>query len=335
MKVIPQHMWFRFAISGFTLAALAFSTPLIAMTLNEVGDQLILSGPVVVGDAWKVRRALAGNPAIRKVILRNSPGGDVATGYEIGDLIREKGLRTAVSGYCFSSCSRMFLGGKERVFTDDYPLVLTHVGFHGHYYIQGPQKGQLNVQLVVRRGLKNWIIQHSDGKADPDLVERWINIPVDIGMIHFFHPRLAQERNAATFFCERGPATGAVVLSCEPIAKNAFDLGIATSLEMIKSNDQADLRASFPKIPPKTGYARIDEIDKVPLTSEQGLAEYKRYLQATPPKAFAIAPDKSAWAWQSSVLEAINRALDRCAERAGKPCLLYATDNDIVWQPSP
>jgi hypothetical protein len=144
----------------------------------------------------------------------------------------------------------MFLGGKERMFTDDYPLSLTHVGFHGHYYSQGPQKGQLNVQAVVQAGLKNWIIQHSDGKADPDLVERWINIPVGIGMIHFFHPQLTQERNAATFFCERGPVQGTGVLNCEPIAKNAFDLGIVTSLEMIKSNDQAELRSSFRKIPP-------------------------------------------------------------------------------------
>ena len=113
------------AICGLALATLAVSTPLIGMTLSEMGDQLILTGPVVAGDAGKVRRALAGNPAIRTVILRNSLGGDVPTGYEIGDLMREKGLRTAVSGYCYSSCSRMFLGGKERVFTDDYPLLMT------------------------------------------------------------------------------------------------------------------------------------------------------------------------------------------------------------------
>ncbi len=335
MKVTPQHRWSCFVIGGFALAVLGFSTQLMAMTLKEVGNQLILSGPVVAGDAGKVRRALAGNPAIREIILRNSPGGDVPTGYEIGDLMREKGLRTAVSGYCFSACSRMLLGGKERVFTDDYPLAVTHVGFHGHYFTQGPQQGQLHTQLVRQHGLKNWVIKHSDGKADPDLVERWINIPVNVGMIHFFHPQLTKERNAATFFCERGPARGAGVFNCEPIAKNALDLGVVTSLEMIKSNDQDELRASFPKGPPKTGYARIDEINKVPLTSEKGLAEYKRFLQASSPKAFAIAPDKSAWAWHSGLLESINRALDRCAERAGKPCLLYATDNDVVWPPGP
>ena len=117
----------------FVLGGLAFSTGSNAMTLKEVGDQLILSGPVVEGDTKKVREAFARNANIRTVVLRNSPGGHVPTGYEVGDLMRAKGLRTAVSGYCFSGCSRMFLGGKERVFTDDYPLSLTHVGFHGHY----------------------------------------------------------------------------------------------------------------------------------------------------------------------------------------------------------
>ncbi len=332
--MIFQRRRFVIATVFWVLGGLSLPAPLIPMTLKEVGDQLILSGPVVDGDAEKVRRALEENTSLRTVVVRNSPGGYVPTGYAVGDLMREKGLRTAVSGYCFSGCSRIFLGGKERFFTDDYPLPMTHVGFHGHYYTSGPQNGELNRHAVRRWGLKDWIIRHSDGKADPDLVERWIHIPVSRGMIHFYHPDLVKSRNHATFFCERGPIPGKGVLGCEPIGKNALDLGIVTSLAMIKSNDQGELRASFPKKAPKTGYARIDELDKVPVGSEKGVGEYKRYLQAPPPKAFAIAPDKSAWAWQAGNIEAINIALSRCAERSGKPCLLYAVDDEIVWNPA-
>jgi hypothetical protein len=97
-----------------------------AMDAKVVGDQLILSGPVISGDLDKIRDALAASPAISTVILRNSPGGDIATGYRTGELFREKGLRTAVSGYCYSSCSRMFLGGQVRIFTDDMPLERTN-----------------------------------------------------------------------------------------------------------------------------------------------------------------------------------------------------------------
>ena len=307
---------------------------LAAMTIKEIGDQLVLSGSIVDGDAEKVRQVLVKSSSIRTVIVRNSPGGYVPTAYEIGNLMREKRLRTAVSGYCYSGCSRIFLGGVDRKFTDDYPLSMTNVGFHGHYYTSGPQNGQLNKQSVRNNGLKDWIIKHSDGKADPDLVERWINIPVNIGMIHFFHPQFAKEQKVTTFFCERGPIPGVGIFGCEPINKNALDLGVVTSLEMMKSNDQEELRASFPKIPPKTTYARIDDVDKVPLKSEKGLAEYRRYLQAPPPKAFAIAPDKMSCAWQSGNIEVINAALSRCAERSRKTCSLYAVDNDIVWQPA-
>lgn len=311
-------------------AAIASAIPAVAMSLKQAGDQLFLSGPVEVGDEAKVQNALAGNPAIRTVILRNSPGGDVSAAYAIGNLMRAKQMRTVVSGYCNSGCSRLFLGGTERLFTDDYSPRLTHVGFHGHYYTEGSLKGQLNLQSVHRAGLKNWIIEHSDGKADPDLVQRWINIPVNKGFIHFFPPWIAEERKSATFFCERGPIPGVGIFGCEPIGKNALDLGVITSLQTIASRDQAELRASFPKIPPKTDFARIDDFDKLPVRSKQALAEYKRYLNAAPPKAFAIAPEQSAWAWMAGS-EAINAALTRCAERAGNPCRLYAVDSDVVW----
>jgi hypothetical protein len=91
-----------------------------AMEVKIVGNQLILSGPVVGDEPGKIREALAGSLGIQTVILRNSPGGNAPAGYQVGQLLRERGMRTAVSGYCYSSCSRMFLGGSKRHFTDDY-----------------------------------------------------------------------------------------------------------------------------------------------------------------------------------------------------------------------
>jgi hypothetical protein len=89
----------------------------LAMELKIVGNQIILSGPVVGDEPGKVKEALANSPGIDTVILRNSPGGNAPAGYQVGQLLRERGLRTAVSGYCYSSCSRMFLGGATRYFT--------------------------------------------------------------------------------------------------------------------------------------------------------------------------------------------------------------------------
>ena len=203
-----------------------------AMELKVAGNQLILSGRVVGDEPGKVMEALAEAPQIDTVILRNSPGGNAPAGYRVGEILRERGLRTAVSGFCYSSCSRMFLGGRTRYFTDDHPAERTEIGFHGHYY----SNGRLNADLVSRYGLRDWIINYSDGKADPQLVERWINIGYSRGMIHFFDPALVSREGASTFFCQ-GDELTRVVFACEPIAKTALDLGVVTSLEIVHSAD--------------------------------------------------------------------------------------------------
>src|SRR5262249_61244318 len=107
---------------------------------------------------------------------------------------RVKVLRPAASGYSYSTHSRSLLGGKTRHFTDNYPREYTDIGFHGHY----DSNGRLLPELVQRLGLKSWIIQYSDGKADPALVERWINIPRSRGMAHFHHPGLLNHHALST-----------------------------------------------------------------------------------------------------------------------------------------
>ena len=164
---VLESLWRVLVIATF--ACLLLPSLARAMEIRVVaGDQLILSGPVVARDYDEVDGTLAAKPQIKIVILRNSPGGDAPTGYHLGELFREKSLQTAVSGYCYSSCSRLYLGGKERYFTDDYPPEYTQIGFHGHY----DRDGDLNAAYVAELHLKDWIIRYSDGKADPALVER-------------------------------------------------------------------------------------------------------------------------------------------------------------------
>jgi hypothetical protein len=59
-------------------------TRALAMELKIVGNQLILSGPVVGDEPEKVREALTNSPGIDTVILRNSGGGDAPAGYQVG-----------------------------------------------------------------------------------------------------------------------------------------------------------------------------------------------------------------------------------------------------------
>jgi hypothetical protein len=127
----------------------------------------------------------------------------------------------------------MFLGGGTRYFTDDYLPESNNVGFHGHY----DRGGHLNADLVRRYGLHDWIIKYSDSKADPALIERWINIPYRRGMIHFFHPGLVKRADVSTFMCQ-GDEGERSVFACEPITKTALDLGIITSLDLVHCADR-------------------------------------------------------------------------------------------------
>jgi hypothetical protein len=314
---------------AFALSFAGGETQSLAMDVRTVGDQLILSGPVVGDEVPKVEQALNGAPAIRTIILRNSPGGDVSTGFRLGDLFRARSLRTAVSGYCFSSCSRMFLGGASRFFTDDYPPEFTHVGFHGHYRASGA----LDAEAVKASGLEAWIIAHSDGMADPDLVRRWISIPRNVGMIHFYHPALFARGGVSTFMCQGVEPMARSVLGCEPIAKTALELGIVTSLEIVKSNDQAAVRAMIGERPKATGFAAIDDIGKAPLDTDRLRQEYQRFLFAGLPRAFAVSPDGMHGAWVSGRFDDLKLSLAKCEERSGGECKLYAVDNDVVWTP--
>lgn len=96
----------------------------------------------------------------------------------------------------------------------------------------------------------------------------------------------------------------------------------------------ADVGFTKPGLPPRpapSGFARLDETDKVPVSGSRRELLYRRFLEARPPRAFAIGPDgDAAWArgdW------AIGRALGGCQWRRGQTCRLYAVDDEVVWVP--
>jgi hypothetical protein len=151
----------------------------------------------------------------------------------------------------------LFLGGNERYFTDDYPPEYTQIGLHGHY--EG--KGDLNAALVNALHLKDWIIRYSDGKADEALVERWINIPRGIGLIHFYNLALVKIGGYSTFMCQGTEPDHPRIFDCERIEKTALDLGVAASTTLVHSRDQQQIRKTILQTPPPSGFAAISECE--------------------------------------------------------------------------
>ena len=123
-----------FALNGYaSLAALALlllaSLPSLAMTLEVQGNQVFATGPVG-DDTLKFEEALA-KPGVDTVVFVNSPGGDLWTALRVGRLIADKKLNTVIAGSCVSACSIMFMGGRERSFSDAFRPGQTFIGIHG------------------------------------------------------------------------------------------------------------------------------------------------------------------------------------------------------------
>jgi hypothetical protein len=203
-----------------------------AMQMQVAGDQIILSGPVRKRDDHRLIALLDKNAGITTIILRNSHGGDALAGYALGALIRARGLRTAVSGFCNAACSRLFLGGVERQFTDEQPVDQTHVAFHGSYR----SDGRLIPDAADR--MRAFIIKYSDGKADPALVERWIHIPNRKGFIYFFDSaRLKRADGVSVFLCSGEETKDNRFEQCEKLpGRTGYALGIFTSPALVKVN---------------------------------------------------------------------------------------------------
>ncbi len=100
-----------------------------AMTVEVQGRVVFATGPV--GDDLAKFEAAFEAPGVDTVAFVNSPGGDLWTGLRVGRLIASRGFNTVAAGSCVSACSIMFMGGKQRSFSDAFRPAQTFIGIHG------------------------------------------------------------------------------------------------------------------------------------------------------------------------------------------------------------
>ncbi|WP_434629883.1 dienelactone hydrolase family protein [Chromobacterium sp. CV08] len=90
------------------------------------------------------------------------------------------------------------------------------------------------------------------------------------------------------------------------------------------------VRPGFAGRPPPSGYAALDDGDRIPyLSRADRLNGYGRFLSSPLPRAFAISPS-GHWGYAYGG-DAIDRALDFCHNDNPSPCSLYAVDCNVVW----
>lgn len=86
-------------------------------------------------------------------------------------------------------------------------------------------------------------------------------------------------------------------------------------------------------VPPPSGYANVANLDKFPLKSASGALDgYRNFLQARPPKAFALSL-LGAWGYEDEAPDAMARAMASCRTTDPLGCVLYAVDENVVFTP--
>ena len=219
----------------WAIAATAAAGPAQAIKMTLIGDQLTVSGAVYESELPRFVRIL--NEEGRKVttiVFRNSPGGSADTAYRISTEIRTRGLTTAVSGYCVSACSIMFMGGIRRLVMDDSETGKTYVGFHGT--VQGLPGGQGYgaPSLSETAQLRGYFLGRFGDKSDAALIDRWLALS-SMGLVLVYHPdRLKRPDQVTIFLCV---GTEKNFADCEKIAgKNGYDIGVFTTKDVLAVN---------------------------------------------------------------------------------------------------
>nr|WP_281406614.1 ATP-dependent Clp protease proteolytic subunit [Rhizobium sp. P44RR-XXIV] len=102
-----------------------------------------LDGPIDSRSALSFRRMLAANPNV-KILVLNSPGGDVQNGLLIADDVYTKGMSTVIpsDSVCASACAYVFFAGRNRI-------VQGRLGVHQISGNVGLGDAQLNISDIL------------------------------------------------------------------------------------------------------------------------------------------------------------------------------------------
>lgn len=226
-----------------------FATSVAATEVKVVGDQLILSGRASGNELALVRDAIAEHgDRIKVVILRDHSGRAENTDLmRAADLFAERGWRTAVSGFCGTACSKLFLGGVERHFTDDKSPAQTSIMFGSTTFVDYSKSMRTDINRRKGEGsdrhnflLLQWIKTRTGDKISEATLERLFVPGGDIRYLHFYDPkRLARPDTVSVLYCDGKEEPSKRWADCEKVADtDAYKDGIVTSSELIRSNDR-------------------------------------------------------------------------------------------------
>ncbi len=197
-----------------------------AITLQRVGSDVFVTGVIERHDD-RILRAAFDLGEVKRLILVNSPGGDLPTGMAMARWIQGRALTTLVVGQCLSACSLLFMAGQNRQYATGESPQLTVVGIHGPSM---PYTGA----LLPERAMEMWDFYQvrMGDKFDPQLIRLALFEMQDAtGFVLIREIERNRPKDRITLHC---PTARTPRSHCEEFAqKDAFSLGVVTAIATV------------------------------------------------------------------------------------------------------
>lgn len=264
-----------------------------AMTLERVGDTLYAAG-TVGGDDFQSFKAQLAQPGLRRLVLVESPGGELWTALSVGESIREAGLDTVAVGSCLSACSVLFVAGKSRSFGTGRHPGSTLLGIHGGYNADSGRLG-FGVGPALYAAFRRQIGEAmNDGLINEAIYG--LKDPRGFLVLREIERNPADASRATLCLNVYAPAT------CKPQkGKDAFTLGLVTKRETVSIDLPESMRLQLRyfgqvvKDSPFNLDAWREEVGPV-LCPKGNCPELEKFL-----KTYSMAPLHKAIAWDEGI----------------------------------
>ncbi len=130
-----------------------------------------LSGAITPSSPRLLQQYLQQHPDLTTLIL-SSTGGNIFAARAMANAIKVRGINTHVNDQCFSACTLIFIGGKQRSANSSAQL-----GFHGYqYHLADPNlygavqdQEQKDAQFFANQGVPTGFIEKMFRTRPPDL----------------------------------------------------------------------------------------------------------------------------------------------------------------------
>ncbi|MFT3736524.1 MAG: hypothetical protein QM776_16160 [Rhodocyclaceae bacterium] len=292
-----------------------------ALEFKVQGDMLSVSGAYANGDKDKLRAALADGSV--KYLVLYSPYGGWTDGKSLYEVVSAANVTTVAFGHCTSIlCGMTFLGGAERRLAYSERGAIHSVDLAvavGNAVIEGEHGVTLDTTMA-------WWRDHT--KLSSSFLARNSGDTGVFGRIMFFPPNVS-------------PTVGRVLRCKSRISVDWCDQlsGVDAISGGVLTNDEPFQDSRLPNVqdlktlPAATNFAALRDDPPLESLSDECQSEYRAFLKADKPRAFAVNNDGTCFATHSLFYRPYSDALNRCksGSKSKTNCVLYAVDDQVVY----